>query len=447
MCARRGPRDPRVDSQKSYLQRPMTPIRSCSIPLVCGVGAPPCAPDSVTCSDMLRKVLRRVWIPSQHEDILHAQNALLTRFVERTLHQTSVDVGGGLFLNVVDTASDEERLERSGPRRTLVLAHGLGSGLGFFFNNFDALAREFDRVVAFDWMGMGASSRPQCQEAPKLRRTSKRVSRLTWCESNLRTIEENIDFFVEPTHTLLASSTLNIKSHPEDRVVLCGHSLGGYLSACYAAKYPKDVETLVLLSPAGISNPPREDLTIPSSELPRAMRLVDVAWSQNITPGQLIRAFGRRGPRVVHDVVRRRFGSSRWDDEDARLISSYLYHITAAPGSGEYAMNSLLRPIVSRETGAGIFARKPLTEILGDSSVDNLSRIFPQTTIIFGDNDWLYQKSLTDSAVDSMKASGFDVRLYKPLLPRAGHHLYLDNPDGVCEILASHSIPSRPRGV
>ena len=37
---------------------------------------------------------------------------------------------------------------------------------------------------------------------------------------------------------------------PEERVVLLGHSFGGYFAACYAMKYPQRVESLILASPA-----------------------------------------------------------------------------------------------------------------------------------------------------------------------------------------------------
>lgn len=46
-------------------------------------------------------------------------------------------------------------------RSTLFLLHGFGSGLGFFFANYDALSSKFDRVVAIDWLGMGFSERTQ----------------------------------------------------------------------------------------------------------------------------------------------------------------------------------------------------------------------------------------------------------------------------------------------
>lgn len=39
------------------------------------------------------------------------------------------------------------------------------------------------------------------------------------------------------------------KANGLDKMVLCGHSLGGYLSVCYAEKYPQRIEKLVLASP------------------------------------------------------------------------------------------------------------------------------------------------------------------------------------------------------
>jgi pimeloyl-ACP methyl ester carboxylesterase len=47
---------------------------------------------------------------------------------------------------------------------TIILAHGFDSGLGFFYQNVDALLRHpsVGRVVLVDWLGRGGSERPQC---------------------------------------------------------------------------------------------------------------------------------------------------------------------------------------------------------------------------------------------------------------------------------------------
>jgi pimeloyl-ACP methyl ester carboxylesterase len=43
-----------------------------------------------------------------------------------------------------------------------------------------------------------------------------------------------------------------------DRIVLCGHSLGGYLSACYAMRHPQHVQHLILMCPAGVGRKPAD---------------------------------------------------------------------------------------------------------------------------------------------------------------------------------------------
>ena len=52
----------------------------------------------------------------------------------------------------------------------------------------------------------------------------------------------------------------------------------------------------------------------------------------------------RDGVAAVENVVKRRF-NDRWNPEETRLIAEYLWHITAQPGSGEFAMNSILRTL------------------------------------------------------------------------------------------------------
>ena len=44
-----------------------------------------------------------------------------------------------------------------------------------------------------------------------------------------------------------------------EKFVLLGHSLGGYISCCYALQYPQHVEKLILASPVGV---PQESKTV-----------------------------------------------------------------------------------------------------------------------------------------------------------------------------------------
>ena len=106
------------------------------------------------------------WIPTDRERLLRAQGALLGAFVRAPMYSRETSIGDGRVINWVDSASPEE--VKSGKRfaNTLVLAHGYGSGLAMFFNNFGKLLEVpakggsgYDRVIAFDWLGFGASTR------------------------------------------------------------------------------------------------------------------------------------------------------------------------------------------------------------------------------------------------------------------------------------------------
>ena len=44
----------------------------------------------------------------------------------------------------------------------------------------------------------------------------------------------------------------------EDKLLLIGHSFGGFIAALYAAEFPEQVEKLILVAPAGILTPPQK---------------------------------------------------------------------------------------------------------------------------------------------------------------------------------------------
>ena len=75
----------------------------------------------------------------------------------------------------------------------------------------------------------------------------------------------------------------------------------------------------------------------------------------NFTPQHFVRYLGPKGPEKVYNALLRRFGN-RWDEKTTGLIADYLYQITAAPASGDYAMNALMQPILS-SSARGIYAR------------------------------------------------------------------------------------------
>jgi pimeloyl-ACP methyl ester carboxylesterase len=236
--------------------------------------------------------------------------------------------------------------------------------------------------------------------------------------------------------------------------VLAGHSLGGYLSARYAMKYPhQGMKALILISPAGLADHPPLEHQIPTSELSTPIRLLDVMWSSNFTPQQIVRFLGPKGPNTVRNAVSRRFGADRWKESDSNLVADYLYHISAAPASGEYAMNSILKPIVSKGIQRGkegregkeegkdyqstsVYAREPISpkvfyQALTQSSSPTRSPsssspppLPPPVLLLYGDHDWLRFPKM-DQYIRDLRS--YEVRADLVTVPSAGHHLYLDN--------------------
>eukprot|EP00842_Homolaphlyctis_polyrhiza_P002791 jgi/Hompol1/3512/HPOL_006578-RA len=116
------------------------------------------------------------------------------------------------------------------PQKNLVVCHGYGIGLGHFFKNFPILARVPGyQVFAIDWLGMGNSSRTSL---PKLGSDA----------SDEEIVETTERYFIDSLEQWRQRMGL-------EKMVLVGHSMGGYLSTAYALKFPERVEKLILVSP------------------------------------------------------------------------------------------------------------------------------------------------------------------------------------------------------
>lgn len=314
-------------------------------------------------------------------------------------------------------------------RPTVILLHGYGSGLGFFFRIIDPLlsSGQVGRVLLVDWLGMGGSDRPPC------RRPIRGLSQCTTALCNSRfSPSQAVDSFLDPLHSLLKHML------PEKEPVwLVGHSLGGYLAARYALRSEDKIglEKMILASPVGF--PVRPNNMLPSAQLPTAFRLVDALWSANVTPQQLVRIMGAtRGRAAVRRALAGRIPHLSLNEENVLdLLSDYLFHITVAHPSSEFAMNSLLEPGISPEL-AGVFAREPLeplfAELASIVTSSNKDGNFPtKIKVLFGDSDWMRpNQPSAKQALEYMKPHLSAENVSVSIVPDAGHHLYIDNPDG-----------------
>lgn len=109
------------------------------------------------------------------------------------------------------------------PNTPIVLLHGYVSALAFWMLNLDEFSAHRP-VYAIDLLGFGKSSRPKFSNDPQ-------------------EIEEQYVMFLEKWR-----EAMNIP-----KMILLGHSLGGFISSLYALKFPSRVEHLILADPWGFT--------------------------------------------------------------------------------------------------------------------------------------------------------------------------------------------------
>ncbi|KAJ3161763.1 hypothetical protein HDU86_006534 [Geranomyces michiganensis] len=281
-----------------------------------------------------------------------------------------------------DVAPVEEVGQMGKKKKVLVMCHGYGAGLGFFYRNYAGLSEVPGyRIYSLDWLGMANSSRPPFPRIPSGASDAEIESTAS-------------SFFVDSLEAWRIKNNI-------DSFTLMGHSLGGYLSAAYALAHPSRVEKLVLVSPAGVGKQPEVDIRNRPGLLPKLFKTL---WTMNVTPMTILRGAGPWGPGLVHKYTTRRF--SYLDDAENADLRDYIYHISAQPGSGEFALARLLLP--------GAWARIPL--------YDRLAKLQMPTTFLYGASDWMDYRSAV-AAAPAMRVPTTVARVAD-----SGHHLYLDNP-------------------
>ncbi|KAK2998402.1 hypothetical protein RJ639_024147 [Escallonia herrerae] len=332
------------------------------------------------------------WIPSSTDHIIASEKRLLS-LVKTPYTQEQVNIGSGppgskvrwfrsvsdepRFINTVTFDSKEDS-------PTLVMVHGYGASQGFFFRNFDALAKHF-RVIAIDQLGWGGSSRP---------------------DFTCKTTEETEAWFIDSFEEWRKAKNLS-------NFILLGHSFGGYVAAKYALKHPEHVQHLVLVGPAGFSSESEH-----KSEWLTRFRaswkgiVMNHLWESNFTPQKVVRGLGPWGPNLVRRYTSARFGSYSTGDilaeDESKLLTDYVYHTLAAKASGELCLKYIF--------SFGAFARMPLLHSASQWKVP--------TTFIYGFQDWMNYQGAQE-ARKQMKVPCEIIRV-----PQAGHFVFVDNPSG-----------------
>ena len=348
------------------------------------------------------------WRKTSHAEALVDERNLL-KLADCPLETKDISFGTGReeYLHTVIGGETNE----SSPQ--LVYVPGYGAGSGFLFRAMQGLTAGF-RMFAVDPLGTGLSGRP--------RFTAK-------------TTAEAESFFVQSLEKWRAAAGI------ED-MVLVGHSMGGYVSAAYALKYPEHVKHLIMVCPAGVGRRP-DDWTLPERlQNPWTLRgqlyrVAVAAWNGGITPGSIIRTAGPLGRRLVEGYTRNRFKKQghHLTEEEVDAFQHYMYHVVAAPGSGEFALNKILEPFA--------FPRQPLE--------DRMHELKVPVTFIYGSHDWMDPKAAARVCASlekepSRNADNNSDKKYpgrKNVLaaqdrkviftPNSGHYPYIDQPGSFIE--------------
>lgn len=351
------------------------------------------------------------------------QNILGEKEDEFIIHGVKVKSSSPSSSTTTTTSSKSTKTTTDVP---LVIVHGYMNAATFFYRNLLGLSTYFDSVYSLDLLGYGLSSRPRFDH---LMNGNKKND-----VSYLRSAE---DFFVESLEQWREKN--NIK-----KMILAGHSKGGYISVAYCEKYPQHVDHLVLLSPVGVPDP-NTDVSFQrrlerwqSSFRGRAFMSIFQTLFDMAPVGSFLRTMPEeRSYGLVESYVDRRLPTIV-DKEEKRLVTDYIYYNCVLPGSGEYAVNAFLNSF--------IMAREPLQNRIPLLKV-------PKVTFLYGDHDWMdvsgglasqqlsqeksrqqqqqerQQHTVGDSFASTSSSSAPppppNVNVF--VVPNAGHLLHIDN--------------------
>jgi cardiolipin-specific phospholipase len=289
----------------------------------------------------------------------------------------------------------------SGTANPLVILHGYMNGSLYFYRNLLGLARHFKAVYSLDQLGWGLSSRPDFDHVVPPGQGSDGCP-----------IEASENFFVESLEAWREANSI-------EKMNLCGHSMGGYLSVAYAERYPEHVDRLILLSPVGVPEQDPENDPLSKPNIPLRFKFLfgtfRYLWSRGTTPGSFARSIPQSQARnMIDKYVEGRLPQVTCSNE-RQVLGDYLFHSAMLPGSGEFSLNRILKP--------GAYARKPTVSRIPNLKVDSVS-------FVYGQYDWMDCSGGLEvqRRCQEMYKAGKEVpRVEVYGVSKAGHMLQIEN--------------------
>ena len=301
--------------------------------------------------------------------------------------------GGGedLFLHSVCVqASEKDRLfSKSTP---LVILHGYMNGAMYFYRNMVGLSTYFDKVYSLDTLGCGLSSR---------------CPNLLWSDVIDSTVNTTESVFVESVEEWRKANNI-------PKMVLAGHSMGGYIAVAYCERYPQNVEQLVLLSPVGVPYPDLDRVERFKGGMSFTGRTTFLLFRQlfdlGITPPKFLRTLPTgRGRSMIESYIDGRLPAIT-DEAEQQVLADYLYTNAILPGCGEDMLNRFLTSTA--------YAKVPTID-----RIPNLK--IPKVSFIYGSYDWMDIGGGMEVSQRCGNATSPNVDVHE--LRHAGHLLMLDN--------------------
>uniref|UniRef100_A0AC35TW66 AB hydrolase-1 domain-containing protein n=1 Tax=Rhabditophanes sp. KR3021 TaxID=114890 RepID=A0AC35TW66_9BILA len=315
------------------------------------------------------------------ENIKDAERRLLGAIYPNIV-ETEVPVS--MAKGIIHTISVNNESAEYGTDIPFVLVHGFASGVGLWTKNLAALASK-RQVYAIDLLGFARSSRPQFDSDPAL--------------SELQYVQSIEDWR---------------KEMKIEKMVLCGHSFGAFISSSYALEHPSRVRHLVLADPWGFAAEPAE--ADKKFNIPPWLKAVGsvVTMFNPLATLRLARSFA---PYLVKKL--RPDLGSRYGAEDPDAIYDYVYQCNAQAPSGEIAFRGMMSNFA--------WAKRPMCHRFG-----NLDSKVP-VTFICGSKSWIDPTPLYE-----LQAKNTNINIEVQVVEDAGHHVYADQPEdfnqAMCEL-------------
>jgi len=298
----------------------------------------------------------------------------------------------------------------------LVLLHGYMSGAGVYYSSLARIAHAHrGPVIAIDSLGCGLSSRPKwCTAIRSSRRGKDQASQVE-------------DFFVGGVEAFRAALGV-------EKMIVLGHSLGGYAAVAYAERHPTRVERLVLAGCAGIPEKGADEPAwhAESGVFTRMLaHSAEFLWRRGLNPLTLNKSWLLSG--TVKKTMDRRLHRAAERGGQAEL-DALVHYFRAQWGSGNvsvggYAHSAILNP--------DVYAKKPLWGRFPKLDVE-------QVHFIYGEHDWMdpacgfavRDRLMRDNARGGIAKGGRTHNVTVTLVSGAGHNVMVDDPSAFAHAVA-----------